>query len=358
MALTLDKPYLGLRIAATGGVPVFAPREGFCDGVVLNTPYVGLRAAALDGSPVFLISDQKVNADGTAIIGKPYIGLRASQVNGTLVYVVDGKVCEGGDDPMGCGDCSICCTLDGTLELGDGGTGYSAGVDFTLTCGGSFTASTYVSCLNDEIEDDTYCYEITTTYTGGSGFNIPYDFGGGVTGEYDWVTEVWVSDSFTAGGMTLRVWFVATQYTVRQATPTVSNFNQCTNSWGIQYFQEAVEFDCCADRWVNAYTFVHSGGVGFAGVKLNSSSDAPESPCNEGYSENGGGVCGAFNLCTTPGGMIAQQISTEDGLICDGSPFTILFEYMYCTASGGTCVSGDTSTYTKCFRLTIADNCE
>lgn len=91
MPITLDKPYLGLRIAASSNVPVFAPREGFCDGIVLDTPYVGLRAASLDGEPVFVVGDQKLNADGTAILDKPYIGLRASQVDGTLVYLVDGK---------------------------------------------------------------------------------------------------------------------------------------------------------------------------------------------------------------------------------------------------------------------------
>lgn len=361
MALTLDKPYLGLRASLSGDAVVFVPREGICDGIVLDTPYIGLRAATSGDAVVFLISDQQLTMGGELKINKPYIGLRAANDDGTLVYVVDGKQCDEGEPiPPFC-ECDICCTLDGTIEMGDGGTGYETGIDFTMTCERTYTTATYTSCYNEDT-DDTYCYVVTTTYEGGSGTGESFSFGG-FTGTYDWRTVVWVSDAFDIDGDSYRVFLVVTTYDITYVTPAPSTDQQCAWAWGIQRLYTPPpesDFCPCGGNWGTVYS-ASSGGTNFSAVRLVTTTDHAGDPCAEGYVENGNGECGAPAWCTTPPGYVAfgEGNGFDNSWFTDcteGGQILLVAAVMFCVFPAGTCPGDGTSV--KCFRLTIADNCE
>lgn len=287
--ITLNKPYLGLRIAGLSNVPVFAPREGFCDGVVLNTPYVGLRAAALDGSPVFLISDQKTTPGGELVIGKPYIGLRASQIDGTLVYLVDGKTCEEGD-PTVC-DVTRCCELEGLVRVKL--TDTPTWSDWTVAnpvCGSTSIGHWWWSCLNDEIEDDTFDYLINWTASEKDTLDAPeaYDTGGGApSGTRSCKTVIW-SVQFDIGGETYRLTYWVTEYHIFQTLPTEVTTNNCQNGFSLQradeYSDLGTYWNTIAGEELNE-AYYNAGTLWM----INQTNDSIYDPafCPEGYSNNG-----------------------------------------------------------------------
>lgn len=289
MALTLNKPYSGLRIASSSNVPVFAPREGFCDDIVLDTPYVGLRASAVDGSPVFLISDQKTTPGGELEIGKPYIGLRASQVDGTLVYLVDGKVCEEGD-PTVCG-VTRCCTLEGSVrvKLTDDPT-WSDWAPVDLVCGSTSKSSWWWCCLNDLIEDDTYCYYITWTASEKDTLSSPEAYtDGGNSGTRSCKTVIW-SVQFDLSGETYRLTYYVVEWHVFQTLPTVITTDGCEEGYSLQ----RLDTDVSGSYWnllvgTELHEACYTGGGNFEMWMINISNDSPDDPafCPEGYGNSG-----------------------------------------------------------------------
>jgi len=241
MALTLDKPYLGLRIASSSNVPVFAPREGFCDDIVLDTPYVGLRASAVDGSPVFLISDQKLATGGTLTLNKPYIGLRASQVDGTLVFLVDGKVCDEGSIVL----CDISLTSTGSIAVvkASGDTTGAPGVDPMFGTWSGLSREDGQTLLSD-VSFDNYDFSatlISTTvgappfFTNGSSYQRPTSFGTCSTNitataeAYGYQTP-WTSFS---GGEFKHVYLVS-KVTVTVVSPALVTETCAYNFWTFQ----------------------------------------------------------------------------------------------------------------------------
>jgi len=250
MPLTLNKPYSGLRIASSSNVPVFAPREGFCDGVVLDTPYVGLRASAVDGSPVFLISDQKLEADGTMTIDKPYIGLRASQVDGTLVFLVDGKVCEEEDNPTVCG-IERCCTLNASVRIKlTADPTWTDWVDFDLVCGSALSYNDGACCYEIEDEDNTFCYLYDVTTTGKDTLSSPepYDLGSS-SGTRSAKSVFWRGD-FEAGGKTYQLVYYVVETHIFQTLPTVVTTDDCIEGFILlEWATSGPAFDFYGPHW-------------------------------------------------------------------------------------------------------------
>ena len=259
-----------------------------------------------------------------------------------------------------CG-CTICCTLDGTIEMGDGGTGYDAGIDFTMTCNNTFTTSSYISCFNEDTED-TYCYVVTTTYAGGSGTGLSFSFGA-FSGTYDWQTTVWVSDAITIDGESYRVYFTVTSYDVTYVTPAPSTSQLCAWEWGIQRLYTPPVEDCCGTQWGTVYS-IASGSSNFSAVKYTTTADPDlDSPCIDGYYENGGESCGAPAWCDpVPPGYVAAATGNDldnsffNDCVNDGMPIMVTHASMFCPFPAGTCPT-DPSAAIKCFRITFADNC-
>ena len=349
MAITLNKPYAGLRIAASSGDLVFTPREGFCDGIVLNTPYIGLRASVSGGDLVFLVSDQKVNADGTLILNKPYIGLVASQSNGDLVFLVAGKKCT--TTLIDICDCTICCTLLATVQVADSGDPYtwSDPVDVTLTCGGVYQYHAGWSCLNDEIEDDTTLVKVLVTYSGKdtTASPEPYDTGS-ESGTYTIFSEVWSSGDFYIDGVKYRLTYIAAVRTNYQTSPTVSTTEICGSEWILQKEVNS-EIDPYSPHW--DIVDRSPGGIPFGWFDY--SDDNPYAPdeCPPGYSYNGGDL-EQSNPCRTQAAPYVGGY-TEDGDPCP-APIGIIYESWYRLIA-----DPDTDPYRiKCAKVTIADLCD
>lgn len=353
MPLTLNKPYLGLRLAAHDGDLVFVPREGFCDGIVLDTPYIGLRAATHDGSLVYLISDQKLNAAGELIIGKPYIGLRAATHDGDLVYLIDGKECDAEDQTF-CG-CTICCTLEATVQfpttLDDPAPGWGTAVDTTLSCDGSFTISNFHYCLLVEIpEDPAICVQHDSTWSGGAGSYVVGDL------TYNWLTNVWVSpiesggpsgipgNHTFAGSITFtgnfRVYFAATEYTITEEGE--DDLTCCAYEWGV-----LVEYDfdeeqsCSGTGWGFWDSQAFSFGVGVDSCPAvhwvqSECEEIANLCCPEGYYNNDPDTSYLGRVC---------ERTADDGEGC-------IFDLVE-----GQLVITNTSS-PNCLRINIADMCE
>jgi len=94
MTLEINKPYLVKRVGSEGQTLHYLPWEGFCDGVVLDKPVLAKRVANNAGVLHYLISDQKLENDGTLTIDKPYLAKRVASNNGLLHYLIGGVTCE------------------------------------------------------------------------------------------------------------------------------------------------------------------------------------------------------------------------------------------------------------------------
>jgi len=334
MALTLNKAYVGLRASISGDALVFLPQEGFCDGVILNTPYIGLRAAKDDGELVFLVGDQKVNGAGNLIIDKPYIGLLAGQDNGVPVYVIQGKDCTEGGPFTAC-TCEICCTLDATVQLpsiADPDV-WSTGIDVTLNCGETFTTwAGYISCLNNEVEDDTYviCYG-ETTYESRTADVVNF-----MGTDYTISSEIWKSEEFIYNTLTYRLIMIAASYSYMSGETLVEGCELYV------ILQKKVDTTVCGYQWCNiSVTRATGGGLGGSGLTfpdLMIVTDPSFTSCAAGYSENGSGNCGSA------GTMQSVSLDSEpDGQV--DCPIVIAIEHIEPIS-------------TKVAKILITDNCE
>lgn len=353
MAITLNKPYAGLRIAASSGDLVFTLREGFCDGIVLNTPYIGLRASVSGGDLVFLVSDQKVRPDGTLFLNKPYIGRIASLTSGDLVFIVDGKKCTG-NLVTSCG-CEICCTLAATVQVADSGDMYAwtDPLDVMLLCGGQLQTSGGYACLND-IDLETQIYvNITTTYTEKNTLGSPEAYSaGGASGTREVKTDIWTSEDFDIEGETYRISYWRCEGTIYQTLPTVSTTTFCDIGWVLQH--QATD-DNFGNFWetIAGYDLIDWLDLG-ATSKLwmfNWTDDNPYDPedCPDGYSYN----AGELNPSTGCNVRSAPYVggSSDDEDTC---PVALVHESWYRLIA-----DPDTDPYRiKCAKVTIADLCD
>jgi len=348
--LTLDKPYLALRASLSGDAVVFLPREGICDGIVLDTPYIGLRAGVSGDAVVFLLSDQQLTPAGNLILDKPYIALRAAVDGDALVYLVNGQTCGEPYNPEICEGCVICCTLDGTVEIGDG-TGWEAAVDVTLTCGGQVPFTTCYSCTLDETPEESIQVNYENYWRGKTTLAVPFDEGGAGSGTYDYYSEVWSSPTFIIDGITYQLHFFAAQVDRHRVLPTPSESTACGSGAVLKRYNE-YEDSPGLNQW---QTVIGSGPdtlvvMGFSGtdlfeLELNPTYDP--GPCPPGYSE-AGGDCVDEEVCTIepPGYTVSSSGSSA---LCDEEDGT--YYIIEKTFIGG----GPTI---NCARFSIADNCE
>lgn len=347
MALTLDKPYLGLRASLSGDAVVFVPREGICDGIVLDTPYIGLRAATSGDAVVFLISDQQLTPTGGLVHDKPYIGLRAANDDGTLVYVVQGNVCGDPYIPTFC-ECEICCTLDATVEIGDG-TGWLTAVDTTLTCGGQVPFTTCYACTLDETPEEAILVNYENYWRGKTTLDVPFDEGVAGSGTYDFYSEIWSSPTFEIDEETYQLHFFAARVDRHRVLPTPSESTAC--SYGAVLKKQSLVIGS-SEAW---QTVIGSGPdtmvvMGFGGtdlfeLELNPTYD-PD-PCPPGYSE-AGGDCVDEEFCTIePPGYTPS--SSGSSALCDAEDGTYYIIERVFTGGGPEL---------KCARFSIFDNCE
>jgi hypothetical protein len=349
MPLEVDKPYLVLRTGMKDGKLVALVMDGDCDnGLLENKPRLSLRTGMKDGKQVQLVGDQHLDGNGKLILNKPYLALRTGMKDGKVVVLVAGKQC--GNTFFGVCECSICCTLDATIELGDG-TAWDTPVDVTLTCGGQIPFTTCYSCLNDEIEDDTILvvYEnyIRGTTQTAVPFSGPGPWGLAGSGTYDSVSEVWSSPEFEIDGATYQLHFWALEIFAQQTSPTVQEGTICYHGFTLKRYYEPPDF---SPYWGTIHDWDDTGGAAafaspFFEFEYNPVYDP--GPCPEGYSENGGD-CVDSPACDAPPPGYSLAGST-DSAFCDEEDGTYIISSAEFFNGGPTL---------KCARVSIFDNCE
>lgn len=348
MPLELNKPYLVLRTGMKDGKLVALVMDGDCgDGLTTNKPHLSLRTGMKDGKQVQLVADQQLDGDGKLILNKPYLALRTGMKDGKLVVLVAGKQCGTPFNPTFC-DCTICCTLDGTVEIGNGASWYSP-VDVTLTCGGQVPFTTCYSCLNDEIEDDTIAVNYENYWRGKTTLGVPFDEGAAGSGTYDYYSEVWSSETFVVNSETYQLHFFAVQRDRHRVLPTPAESTTC----GYGYVLKKYLVDLYGQsQWITII-----GGdpstlpIGYSGetyfeLELNPVYDP--GPCPPGYSENGGDCVDPGPTCNTPPPGYSAT-GTESSAYCDPDDGTYLIVEQKFTLGGPDI---------NCARFSIFDNCE
>lgn len=325
MPLTTGKPYLVLRTGMKGGKQVALVMDGDCaDGITQNKPRTSLRTGTKGGKQVQLVADQKLDEDSKLIIGKPYLALRTGMKDGKQVVLVAGKVCGGDTGPFYCG-CAICCTLDATVWVPNTAwpfatTSYADPVDVTLTCNRSFTRwnGKKICEAPDADPENPDDYQVVdageTTYSGGSGtLTSP---------ARDWVSTVWVSDSFEAGqtGL-LDTWRLV--YVHVQTTITEEGELQGSTSCGqVSILQKLVDGHWC--HWGAGYG-THPGAIIPAGTNIDDflaawcTTDVGVGTCPEGWTGPYGIIEQCRGLCGSAGavGIPTWDADLDDDDIMD-----------------------------------------
>lgn len=342
MTLTLNKPYFVKRVADNGGTLHFLPVEGFCTGVTLNKPYPAKRVADKEGVLHFLLSNQQLATDGKLVIGKPYFAKRVADKEGVLHFLIDGKQCTP-FNPTFC-ECTICCTLDGTVEIGNGSSWFTA-VDVTLTCGGQVPFTTCYSCYN-EGTDDTILVNYENYWRGKTTLDVPFDEGPAGSGTYDYYSEVWSSEEFTVDGETYQLHFFAVQVDRHRVLPSPVDETTCGYGWVLK------KYDVAQTQWITIMgAGPESAPAGMAGeTYFELETNPPYDPdmCPPDYVENGGDCVDPGALCNTaPPGYIAS--SSGSSAYCDPNDGTYLIVEQKFTGGGPDI---------NCARFSIFDNCE
>jgi len=287
MTLELNKPYLVKRVASNGGVLHYLPMDGFCDDIALDAPVLAKRVASNAGVLHYLIGNQQLKEDGTLFVGKPYLAKRVASNDGVLHYLVAGKVCEQGD-PTVC-DVTMCCTLEGLVRIKTADT--PTWTDWTVAnpvCNGTSIGHWWWSCLNDEIEDDTFSYLINWTASEKDTLDSPepYDTGS-ASGTRSCKTVIW-SVEFELGGETYRLTYWVTEYHIFQTLPTETTTNGCQNGWSLQrqdtYPDLGSYWNTIAGEELNE-AYYNAGTLWM----INQTNDSPYDPdfCPPGYGNNG-----------------------------------------------------------------------
>lgn len=220
-------------------------------------------------------------------------------VHNNIVFVQRDMMCreEGGGyyqterGPVTLCDCEICCLLTATISVNDGSDNWTEPVEVSLTCGGTITDHTGYCCLNDEVEDDTFCFKIENTYE--EKVDEIHD-------DYVLTTRIWSSGDFEINGETYRFSYFRAEYANEEAS-------SCQDGWLLQ-------------KWVNtgdpygtvlqvvdsdfyASNPVYGGWVGATIANIfKYSNDNPYSPddCPEGFSYNGGDLSPGYGCATYP----------------------------------------------------------
>lgn len=363
---------LALIVGYDAGRPILARLDGKCGDLAAGDRGIGLITGSDGGKPVISWSDQRC-APGTSNfeVGKKYLGL----VTGTDAQgrpIISSWCKEGcaGDAPFTACDCTICCTLDATVQVASAGdpTVWTDPVDVTLTCGGALTVISCYSCCSDTVEDECVQIVVEQTWSDRDTTGSPEPWGpfGGYEGTSTIRSQTWSSGEFEIEGKTYRLFFRAWEETVHQTAPTEYDYVQCNADWILQRWEPPVP-DSTPGLWQTmiASNSYGGGGGGSYAVPFDYSDDNPysETSCPEGFHEAGGEcpeviVCGFHPAYT---GDPLLSVRTTSSALCDEEDGTyVMDEAMIClgTAPYPTCSSADESTYLKCAKILIADNCE
>lgn len=349
MPLEVDKPYLVLRTGMKDGKLVALVMDGHCDdGLTTGKPHLSLRTGMKDGKQVQLVADQRLDVDGKLVIDKPYLALRTGMKDGKLVVLVQGKQCEPASFTY-CEGCEICCTLDATVEIGDG-TSWLTGVDVALTCGGQVPFTTCYICTDDETpEENPILVNYENYWRGKTTLDVPFDEGVAGSGTYDFYSEIWSSPTFEIDEETYQLHFFAARVDRHRVLPTPSESTAC--SYGAVLKKQSLVIGS-SEAW---QTVIGSGPdtmvvMGFGGtdlfeLELNPTYD-PD-PCPPGYSE-AGGDCVDEEVCSIePPGYTAS--GSGSSALCDAEDGTYVIQEKVFIGGGPEL---------KCARFSIFDNCE
>ncbi len=308
MALTLGKPYLVLRTGMKDGKQAVLVMDGDCDeGLTLGKPRLSLRTGTKDGKQVQLVADQKLDPDGKLILNKPYLALRSGMKDGKVVVVVPGMACEAPANPTVCG-CEICCTLDATVSVNDGSDEWTEPFDVELTCGGVIEFQAGYCCLNDEVEDDTFCFKYTNTFAEKDTFGSPEAYNWITTsGTIEINTKIWASDDFVINGDTYRLSYWRTERAIHQTAPTTAELSDCYEGWLLQRLaNDPVTYgdywDIVESYWnggSNVYGYWTAATVSTPSI-FTVTNDNPYAPedCPEGFSYSGGDLQTGYGCAT------------------------------------------------------------
>lgn len=314
MTLELNKPYLVKRVGSEGQVLHYLPWEGFCDGVVLDKPVLAKRVANNAGVLHYLISDQKLEDDGTLTIDKPYLAKRVASNSGVLHYLVGGKLCV--DSTVTVCDVTRCCTLDASVRIKLTSTPtWTDWETLNLFCGGQSYGTWSWSCLNDEVEDDTFTYYITYTFSEKDTLASPEAYDDGVSsGTRSCKSVIWSSGDFTINGDTYRLTYFEIEWHIFQTSPSVVTTDGCTTG----YFLQKKYTDEFGDCWGTiAGTDAFTLGT-IPAWQYNVTNDSPYDPefCPEGYSNNGSEIAPCDGCSFDPAACaeidIDDPCNTED----------------------------------------------
>jgi hypothetical protein len=283
-------PWPGLQIGSRSGKPLLVPFRGKCSALATDDISVSVQVGGKSSAPLNAYS--LAQCDGSALPeDTPLLGVHVGGKDGKPLLIGFCETCGGF---QAC-ECSVCCTLTGTVQLPATGspTTWSDPIDVTLICGASYEVwNGEYYCINDLVEDDQVLVDQgITTYSGKSGSY--YD--GLIPATVNYVTDVWSSDEFTYDGTTYKLLYIATAF-----------------DWvddDVQYYscQSSIVLQVLSDKgWciLAIATGIPSGydvsGLPDPDYITAVVTGAPESECPPGYSYNlGEGYCGGYGLLTT-----------------------------------------------------------
>lgn len=342
------------------GLPVVVPFEGKCTPLVAGERRVGLiTGIADDGTPIVAWSYQKCKAGTSSFeAGKRYIGLITGiDDDGTPII---GSWCEPCDDTsVTICSCEICCTLNATVAVGSAGDSkaWTDDVNVEMACHGVLETDGGHCCINDEVEDDTFCFKIRNTYAEKDTIGSPeaYIGAGPSSGTREVKTVIWSSGNFEIEGETYRLSYWISEGTIYQTSPSTVTTPFCIRGWSLQHLHTDHDiFDPYPDWWetvagTDIATWVAANNYQWF---FNLTDDNPYAPddCPPGYSYNAGELipfprC-PYDLDGTPvtGGSITQ---TND------CPVYLFHEsWTRLAVDPNDCEHKD-----KCARVTITDGC-
>lgn len=294
-------------VVFNGGNPIYGDKEG--------TGTHGWPTRILyndaDGDP--LTGDDYGTEAGSYALKAGNFGLKAiaGAMDGPTALFMPATVCNDGDEPpdnpIVCG-CEICCTLDATLSVNDGSDGWTVPLDVELTCGGSIEFEFAYSCLNDEVEDDSYYVVYTATFAEKDSFGSPEPYDNGVTsGTIEHKTVIWSSANFVINGETYKLHYWRTETATHQTSPTVSESTFCSEGWLLQILIPSDGIDPRGDHWdlVDSYWNGGSNVYGYWGAATLTAPSIfdvtiTDPGCDEGYSYNGGDAGLSYGCATYP----------------------------------------------------------
>jgi hypothetical protein len=259
-----------------------------CDDPVADEVYMGLVSGTRNGKPLVAISTQRCgDTAGTLEVARGYLGLVSGTRGGKLLLAVPCGDCATGD-PTVC-DVTMCCELEGTVRVKiDDTPTWGSWTVANPVCGGTSTGHWWWSCLNDEIEDDTFAYLINWTASEKDTLVSPEAYDTGIaSGTRSCKTVIW-SVEFDIGGETYRLTYYVTEYHIFQTLPTVVTTDGCLSGWSLQredtYPDLGLYWNTIAGTELNE-AYYNAGTLWM----VNYEHDSPygDAFCPEGYSNNG-----------------------------------------------------------------------